>query len=547
MKEESVMRIFKNFYFMLVLLFFPLAKSVTLLKSDIERIQKQVGFIKYYKNPSPQKKLKIAVFDKGFLGFEQEIGKTLPQQTYFHQGPVEQPPMDTTHGTVMAQVLITLLTDHLKIVSLIPELHLYDVRGFSNFKEAVKSSIENKIDLILYSEILEYGGNFDGSGFFNQVVNSAINSKIIWVNAAGNFRNSTYNSFIKNASDEWVHLPCQGERLEIRCHLRNDEHCSLRVVLSWNDFKDDPNVGTPFDLDLLLLDDMFNYVASSQLIQSVDGNENLPNHSKYPREIIESQIGRGIYFLKIKNRSKNFDRSHQLRLSISGSGIELPPFCKSSSIKNRTDDETVHIPADNPQIITVGAFDSPDSSYSIRLQKPEFLTISSITVDNHLITGSSIAAAVVAAGVSLVKAYNPKIDSDNLRSLVSKSRYDFQRLGFDFTRPGCFEPLPNFFRWPPHVQNLIERGGVCVQTTRGAKILVNFDPIVLTQNLNRHDPLDVIAAVPIGFYLFPRILDLQNRLPPGAIEIFEGSYSLICQNSQVPWDRRARVGDIFEL
>ncbi|RYZ79835.1 MAG: protease, partial [Proteobacteria bacterium] len=54
---------------------------------NISSHQSSLGFNKYYdtKNARP---VKIAIFDKGFSGFEAEIGRTLPANTYYVAGPV---------------------------------------------------------------------------------------------------------------------------------------------------------------------------------------------------------------------------------------------------------------------------------------------------------------------------------------------------------------------------------------------------------------------------------------------------------------------------
>src|SRR5690606_5675186 len=115
-----------------------------------------------------QKPLRVAVLDKGFEGYAAEIGKSLPQKIVYMAGPVAAPAdMKVEHGFRMAQILSDLMTDSGQDTSAIAELRLYNVYGFSNFKAAIADIIKNKIDLVLYSEVWEFGNNFDGRGFIN--------------------------------------------------------------------------------------------------------------------------------------------------------------------------------------------------------------------------------------------------------------------------------------------------------------------------------------------------------------------------------------------
>src|SRR5438105_2253174 len=74
---------------------------------NLNALKNSLGFNRYYsQSPSQQRPLKIAVLDKGFTGYEKEIGKTLPKNTKFFAGPVENPAdLKVEHGLKMAQIL----------------------------------------------------------------------------------------------------------------------------------------------------------------------------------------------------------------------------------------------------------------------------------------------------------------------------------------------------------------------------------------------------------------------------------------------------------
>ncbi|HEY8269240.1 MAG TPA: S8 family serine peptidase, partial [Pseudobdellovibrionaceae bacterium] len=241
---------------------------------NISVLQNSLGFKKYYATSNPPHPLKVAIFDKGFEGFQTEIGKSLPANTVYIPGPVPAPDdLKTEHGLRMAQIFTALTTNNLQQPQMIQEFYLYNVFGFSNFKAAIDDAIQRGVDVISYSEVWEYGGNHDGHGFINAQVARATAAGILWINAAGNFALTSYNSAISTGNDDWVKLPDQNSALTLRCETNKKGKCSIKAVLSWNDFKNDVDPGTNKDLDLALADDMLNIVQTSALHQSMDPSE----------------------------------------------------------------------------------------------------------------------------------------------------------------------------------------------------------------------------------------------------------------------------------
>ncbi|MGZ3775373.1 MAG: S8 family serine peptidase [Pseudobdellovibrionaceae bacterium] len=484
--------------------------------SNMDEIKNSLGFSKFYSQENYGRRLKVAVLDKGFYGYEKEIGFSLPSNTRYVPGPVTSPDnIQVEHGLRMAQILTALMTNDLRANQWMPELTLYNVFGFSNFKAAIDDIIANKVDLVLYSEVWEYGGNHDGGGFINSEVTRATRNGVVWVNASGNFALTTYNSGIQTLQDDWVQLPDQNNALSIRCENQNSK-CHLKIVLSWNDFKDDIGPGTDKDLDLALTDDLLNIVQTSALKQSTDPNENRPGYSKYPREIISAEISSGTYFIRVKNRSKNFSSRDRLRITVDGESIVMPSHSQGETILN---------PADNSTVITVGASDSERSSSSISMNKPDLFAPSSIRLTNGSeFRGSSNSAAIVAAGLGILKSRDPRMSKADLLAAVGTQVGDWNQRGLSLnllsfwpTGPGCFleaylNPVPEYLR------EVIGKGGVLVQTTAAVRVMVPFDPILMAPYLRRTFLNDMIVALPQGGYA---IYTRNAFIPPGAAEIFQ--------------------------
>jgi subtilisin family serine protease len=425
----------------------------------------------------------------------------------------------------MAQIVTALVTNNMKQPQAIQEFYLYNVFGYSNFKAAIDDAIARHVDVISYSEVWEYGGNNDGKGFINAQVSRATAAGITWVNAAGNFGLLTYNSSITTMTEDWVKLPDQNNSLVLRCEKNDSGKCPVKAVLSWNDFKDDVNPGTDKDLDLALTDDMLNIVQTSSLRQSNDPNESRPGYSKYPREILTAELKTGTYFLRIKDRSGNFGKSDRLRISVDGENLTMPSHSTDESLLN---------PADNPSVITVGALDSDRSSISAKLGKPDLLAPSSFILSNGAqFLGSSNSTAIVAAGVALAKAQNPQAKTkEQILSLISKS-YSWDQGGLTIRYFGFLPTAGNCFtsrQWPntpAYIQSVLSKGGVLVDTTAQARIMLPFDPLVLAPNLARQYPTDMIVVMPNGQF---QIYQRNMMIPQGAVEVFQRPYEIgLCQ------------------
>ena len=503
-----------------LLVFFSIFAAHAKVFKNIPALQKGLGFTHYLKSGKKLRPVKVAIFDKGFDGYEDEIGKSLPANTVYVPGPVPAPEdAKTEHGLRMAQIFTALATDNLKRPELLEEFYLYNVYGFSNFKAAVDDAIERGIDVISYSEVWEYGGNHDGKGFINAQVSRATAAGILWVNAAGNFAKTTFNSAITSGDGDWVQLPDPNQALILRCENTAAKKCPLRVVLSWNDFKDDIDPGTEKDLDLALTDDMLNIVQTSALRQSKDPNESRPGYSKYAREILTAELKPGTYFLRVKDRSKNFGSKDRLRITADGENISMPRHMTDESLLN---------PADNPSVITVGALDSDRSSLSRSLNKPDIMAPSSMILENGAeFRGSSNSTAIVAAGVALARMRNPNASKSQILASISRDfNWDQGALSLNYLRfwPAGGATCFSAHEWseaPEYIQKVVALGGVLVETTAQYRLMVPFDPALLAPDQQRLSADDMVIVEPQGgFYIVRRL----SQIPQGAVEVFQRPY-----------------------
>ena len=497
---------------------------------NLDEVAAQLN-IATYAQATAKKTVKIAIFDNGFRDRDKEIGKTLPASTVYHAGPV---PVDAkgeeSHGLFMAQIVSGLLAK----TKVSYELHLFSAFGYSNLKSAIETVTKEGFDIVLYSQVWEYGGNGDGQGFINALVSNALGqatqSGLVWINAAGNFGDATYRTQVSKTEDDWAYLPSLNHGVRIRCFDNTTKKCNLRAVLSWNDFKNDSNEGTDKDLDLVLSDDTLKIIRTGGLSQvKVIPPQGAAGLSLYPREIIEAELKPGIYELRVKIRSTNFTKQDELRLVTSGDYLE--------QLDKSPKAETLLAPADNSSVITIGAGDSEKSSESLSLGKPEVSFNSRLVLKNgDAFKGTSNSAAMAAALAVISKALDPAANRASIISFLNGNRLPvspdtgsntgssspsdltLSDLEFQPTGAGCFRfaALPVT---PSALRGVLSTGAVVVETSAGIKIMTGADPFTMNLGPSRKQANDMLVVNEKGFSRKPR--SAQAQLPFGAYEIVQ--------------------------
>ena len=375
----------------------------------------QLGLAPYHQLGFHGQGLRIAVLDNGFAGLSLSRGQRLPPDIQVQPSPLAQME-DTTHGVKLAEIIYALSTGQALYSPAVPgpEILLYNADGFTNFQASVAAAVQAKVDMIVYAQVWEYGGNFDGKGFINKVVDTATNAGILWVNAAGNLGLATYNGAIKIGTDgRTVALPYEGRYVRFTVPQDNTP---CKIVLAWNDFDDSKDYRTSEDLDLVLEDASGHEIAASRLKQL--GNQvavNDENTSAHAREIIDTQLGVGTYYLRVEARTQNFDQASRLRLTVDGAGVQL---------LERSTDQTVLIPADNPAVLTVGA---ADVNYSGQMRgqgvltKPEVQVASEVDFsDGTVHQGTSSASAIVAGALAVYQSAYGRIGRAAIGPLLNQ-------------------------------------------------------------------------------------------------------------------------------
>jgi len=410
--------------------------------------------------------VKVAIIDQGF-GKRENLVRDLPLGRYevvetydaklietFKLGnPATQKALDgSEHGRQMAMSFFSLACPDKDSC---PFVYLLNGNGITNMERAVRFAIENGVKIVLYARNQEYGGNFDGRGYLNGVVSQAA-SRLIWINAAGNYGKMVHNAQVSADRDGWLKFTTKsGEttRLKLKSKLARN---SMKLVLAWNRYTDVEESGTDRDLDFYVYDETGSNILK---IKGADGNEReikstlkqvvggagvtlQPGESFMPREIIDAEIpknadGKSFFLRAMAKDPSKFDATDRVRITIVPQGKVVDAI----EFEDATEGREIMIPADNPLVIAVG--DLTDASANGPTMdgraKPEVVLETSVTQfnDGDGSSGTSNASALFAGVVALMKAQEPDLTREDVLRHVKKTRRA------DLRRPGETQGIDN--------------------------------------------------------------------------------------------------------
>lgn len=407
--------------------------------SNLGAITQRTGTDKLHEQGFYGQNIRIAIFDNGYSGLNHSSGKRLPQQMKvmpFAGNALA----NSSHGTKMAEIIYGVASGlpQWTAESKGPQLFLYNTNGFSNLKTAVKEAVLNKIDVILYAQVWEYGDNDGTDGFINDVVRQATDAGILWINASGNFGESAYRSGFTIPENGSIQLPWEDKYLRMYVAVPKT---NARIVLAWNDFDKSPDYRSPQNLDLHLFDSSMKNLASSLRDQNGGRDSTHSLFSAHAREILTVPLEAGIYYLGVDAKSRNFDSDAILTIAADGPGISFP---------DATGGDSLMAPAGNPGVLAVGAIDSRNTSVRIvdgKIVKPEVFVESAISfTDGTFHEGTSSASAIMTGAIAVWLSANGKVGLEKVRSAIETGLISASTRDFCLSRnQGCYPvPVLNF-------------------------------------------------------------------------------------------------------
>lgn len=488
---KTISRLFQSILSLSLILQSSITFAATEVKGTKD-LRKRLGVEKLEPTGYDLANIKIAVIDVGFKGYVAGKGM-LPETTELVQYNPDKPFTSTKdHGLRMAQIIwsVTGKTENG------PKLYLMNGDGLSNIKKAIDFSIQNKVDIIVFSATWYFGTNFDGSGPLNAQVNRATERGIIWINAAGNDSKMMFNLRIDEENirrDKFLKLKDGKDYLRFENKYDNSD---VDIYLSWSDFKDDDNYAAVKDLDLFVYDSKGKQIASGEKIQRGEAPPKDDKNSQLSiiaRETVTLEnLDRGTYILKVKAKTDDFPKDH-LR-------VVIVPTEKTSGnpivFTDRTAGNEILPPADNASVLTVGenSQKSAEGLTTDRRLKPDVLVENAVVefTDGKNMAGSSNAAAIIAGEVALLKALCKGLDFDRLVDYSQKLRKKVKEdEDLVYVNPKDV---------PKKVLGIVPTGGEVKMSTDGhLVILTPEDPLTmelfkgLKNPPKRDKPTDIIA------------------------------------------------------
>ena len=416
----------------------PAARPVSVARlSNADEVRKRLGLVSEYANVPNVEAVKVAVLDYGFDG----VGGGRPYlppnaivvehydpefvRRYGLGDPEFRKPFEPAnrHGRTMAQIVWAVTGSRPNG----PQFYLLNANGPTMLRRAVRYAIEQKVDVILFSNSFEGGGNGDGRGPVNRVVAEALAAGIVWVNSAGNYGRRVYHGPVQFTTDDYdLRFRDGADGKVLRFRNRLDEN-TVTVTLTWNDYREQEDAGTAKDLDLYVEDTAGRRIGASEKVQ-VPGNRDAgPDESRNPRErVVLTDLpadAHSSYRIRVRAKSGAFTADDRIRVLLTAArdtyvpaGSDTP--AEAVKFLDATGRYELYPPADHPLVLTVGD-SSPDSSVGPTADhrlKPDVILEDSraFFTDGQVTAGSSNAAAYLAGVVAVLKAAEPRLHPRHL-------------------------------------------------------------------------------------------------------------------------------------
>ena len=410
--------------------------------SDAREVRRRLGLIPEYELVSGVESIKIAVLDYGFDGLDsgrpylpagaEVVEHYDPEFVRRHElgDPDYRKAFEptNTHGRWMAQIVWAVTGSRPDG----PKFFLLNANGPTMLRRAVAYAVDRKVDVILFSGSFEGGGDGDGEGPINRIVDEATDAGILWINAAGNYGGRVYNGPVRILSDGFLRLRDQADIAALRFRNHLDEN-TITITLNWNDYRGEEDAGTDKDLDLIVEDWAGRVVGSSRKVQVSGDREAGPDESRNPRERVvltnlpsipelpdDPDYG---YRIRVWAKAGAFDDKDRVRILVTAARDRyLAPGRSSPSdaleFFDASERGEIYPPADHPRVFTVGDR-GPSSSVGPTedgRRKPDAILDDSRAyfTDGEVTAGSSNAAAYVAGVVAVLKAAEPSLSHADL-------------------------------------------------------------------------------------------------------------------------------------
>ena len=304
--------------------------------------------------------IKVGIIDGGFRGFSDLMGAELPQTVVARCYQLVGQPSenladceDTTidHGTAVAESVIDIAPD--------ASLYIAQVSTPGTVKEATKWMVAEGVKVINFSASMPFDGPGDGTSPSSDsslnTVDLAVDSGVLWVNAAGNYAQKTWfqrGAYSDPDDDGIINFTTLDEGITVFLG-EGRKVVELRWDDSWGE--------ATRDFDLALYD-----VRGTRVLLTADPQSGGGGHIPHERMMFTVR-SRGVYSIAVIHRSGSVP--DWIQLVVKGSGV--------GPIQYHTGVGSIGNPAEsaNPGMLAVGAAHHSDldsiEEYSSRGPTPD--------------------------------------------------------------------------------------------------------------------------------------------------------------------------------
>jgi Subtilase family/CARDB len=394
-------------------------KTITVLYPSNQPVTSEgvslIGADKWQNEGYTGQGVKIAIIDGGFENYNSLLGIELPDSVTTQFFGSDEDVNWTPHGTACAEIIHDMAPD--------AQFFLTQPRTEVELGNAVNWCISQGVQIISHSASYSIkSGPLDGTGPINDIVNQAVNHGITWVKSSGNYAKAHWSGDFYDPNGNGFLNFSDGDEAN---NFATAGGKSVSIGMIW----DDPWGASANDYALYVFDlaNTSSPVAYHDDIQ--DGDDD-------PREWINFTAESGVsYGFAIRKKSGISKKIHVTLSTQNPLQYQIPAT-------------SILIPADNPNVITVGAvaWNAPSEIEDYSSQgpttdgriKPDLVAPTKVSTSDYTygaypegFPGTSASCPHVAGACALVKQVQPNWSPSQIKDFLESETSDLGTVGKD--------------------------------------------------------------------------------------------------------------------